>query len=403
MPPTLVVELTPPGRAAVAVVLVAGPAAAEAIAGNFAPATPRPAGDFPLARIFLGRWGGTTGEEIIVCRRALDQFEVHCHGGTAAVGAIIDALVAKGCQLTSWQEWLRLSSPDPIVAAAQTTLADAPTARTAAVLLDQFNGAFTAAIRKAIAAIVATDWSQAANLIAELLARQKLGLHLTKAWRVVFAGPPNVGKSSLINAVAGYQRAIVSPTPGTTRDVVTARTAINGWPVEMADTAGLRLAQDEVELAGVELARAAMASADLVILVHDATAGWPPLAKPEFNEAIRTDVLNVWNKIDLVAEAERCRLQSNSANPISEIRNPQFVSALTGENIAALTASIPGILVPSPPPIGAAVPFLKEHVDALAFAARAIERRDTAAATSTLQAMLPVALATENRLPGVSD
>ena len=90
-------------------------------------------------------------------------------------------------------------------------------------------------------------------------------------WRVVIAGPPNVGKSSLINAMAGYERAIVSPLPGTTRDVVTLTTAIDGWPVQLADTAGLRASDDELESAGVKLAGAALAAADLVILVCDAT------------------------------------------------------------------------------------------------------------------------------------
>ena len=73
-------------------------------------------------------------------------------------------------------------------------------------------------------------------------------------WRVVVFGAPNVGKSSLINALAGYERAIVSPTPGTTRDVVTVTTAIDGWPVQLSDTAGFRETQDELESAGIELA-----------------------------------------------------------------------------------------------------------------------------------------------------
>ena len=106
----------------------------------------------------------------------------------------------------------------------------------------------------------------------EMLQFRDLGLHLTTPWRVVLAGAPNVGKSSLMNAIAGYQRAIVSPTPGTTRDVVTVTTAIDGWPVQLADTAGLRETQDELESAGVALADAAIGEADLVIVVSDASA-----------------------------------------------------------------------------------------------------------------------------------
>jgi tRNA modification GTPase len=71
-----------------------------------------------------------------------------------------------------------------------------------------------------------------------------LGRHLTRPWRVVVAGAPNVGKSSLINALAGFTRTVVTAVPGTTRDVVATAAAIDGWPVELIDTAGLRLTGD---------------------------------------------------------------------------------------------------------------------------------------------------------------
>ena len=83
-------------------------------------------------------------------------------------------------------------------------------------------------------------------------------------------GAPNVGKSSLINALAGYERAIVSAMPGTTRDVVTVTTAIDGWPVQLSDTAGFRDTQDELESAGIELATLALSRAEVVMYVHDA-------------------------------------------------------------------------------------------------------------------------------------
>ena len=86
----------------------------------------------------------------------------------------------------------------------------------------------------------AADLQAAAARIREWLAWEDFGLHLTRPWNVVLAGRPNVGKSSLINALLGYTRSIVFDQPGTTRDVVTAATAIDGWPIELSDTAGLR-------------------------------------------------------------------------------------------------------------------------------------------------------------------
>ena len=118
------------------------------------------------------------------------------------------------------------------------------------------------------------DASSARQRIEALLAREKLGRHLTRPWSVVLAGRTNVGKSSLMNALAGYGRAIVHPAPGTTRDAVAMATAIDGWPVELCDTAGLRAADDAVERAGIERARERLAQADLVILVADRSVPW---------------------------------------------------------------------------------------------------------------------------------
>src|SRR5262249_61072583 len=105
-----------------------------------------------------------------------------------------------------------------------------------------------------------------------------LGEHLTKPWRVVIAGAPNAGESSLLNALAGYQRSIVAPTPGTTRDVVTLILAIDGWPVEFADTAGLREAGETLGGQGNGQAREAVTKGDLCLWVLGSTCGpgFPP-------------------------------------------------------------------------------------------------------------------------------
>ena len=399
--PTYVVELTPPGRAAVAVVLVAGPNAIRAVNDSFTANSGRSIADTPCGRIVVGRWGGPTGEELVVCRRNEEEIEIHCHGGAAAVRAVVDALVAHGCETLTWQDWLQhlcsavspklesASRPaaslvelrDATTWSAQIALADAVTTRTAAILLDQLNGALSTAIRATLTAIAAADWSRATELIGQPLQHRDVGLHLTTPWRVVFAGPPNVGKSSLINALAGYERAIVSPTPGTTRDVVTLTTAIDGWPVELADTAGLRATEDELESAGVDLAESALAHADLAVIVEDAAS--LRLDNDRKLPQLPACVIRVRNKIDL-APCDSDAIEG-------EVRT----SALTGEGITELAAAIGKSLVPNPPARGNAVPFTAQQVEALVVARKAIQRQHTSAASEALQSLLAVAITVE--------
>jgi tRNA modification GTPase len=390
---TVVVELTPPGRAAVAVVVVDGPDALRAVGHCFIAQSGRAVGDIPIGRIVLGRWGGPDGEELVLCRRDDQQIEVHCHGGTAAVASVIERLVCLGCQRIGWQEWHTSRTPDPLQAAAQIALAAAVTERTAAILLDQWNGALSTAIRGIIADIAAAQWFAATEKLEELLSQRELGLHLINPWRVVVFGAPNVGKSSLINALAGYERAIVSPTPGTTRDVVTVTTAIEGWPVQFSDTAGFRETQDELESAGIELATTTLSKAELAIIVHDATklrdetsGNETKLELPPLAPHVRA--IHIINKIDLVSAEERLQVVRRFVSSQPGGGQPHLVSALNGEGVADLMPAIARSLVPVSLAAGLAVPFTAEQVDGLAAAKAAVERRDTTAASELLHALL---------------
>jgi tRNA modification GTPase len=206
----------------------------------------------------------------------------------------------------------------------------------------------------------------AAAAIDQLLAHASLGLHLTRPWKVVLAGAPNAGKSSLVNALVGYERSIVYAQPGTTRDAVGVETAVAGWPVRLVDTAGLRESTDPVERAGVAIARRQIAQADLTILVYDAADPRSIAASvtaagatgdgqaADADPSLRlSDALLVANKIDLVAKGQRDALAGLPT------------SALAGDGIAGLLRAIGRRLVPAPPDRGAAVPFTTEQVDAL--------------------------------------
>jgi tRNA modification GTPase len=332
-------------------IVVEGPKALPAIGCCFQPASGQPVARLSMGRIVFGHWRGDTGEEVVVCRRGNERVEINCHGGQAAARAILSDLAEYGCGEIDWQAWVAAYETSPVRVAARIALAHARTERTAAILLDQYAGALEAELQNIDAAVGAGQAGEAAARIDRLLALGPLGLHLTEPWRVVLAGRPNVGKSSLINALAGFRRAIVSHEPGTTRDVVTVATAMEGWPVELADTAGLREASEELESAGIELARGRVAAADLVLLVCDLSLPWSS-ADDELHRALQNGLL-VHNKADL------------SGGPVDD-RPPGLVtSALTGEGIAELVQAIALRLVPSPPAGGAAVPFRPEHLAAL--------------------------------------
>jgi tRNA modification GTPase len=191
----------------------------------------------------------------------------------------------------------------------------------------------------------------AADRLHALLRWSDVGLHLTRPWRVVLTGRTNVGKSSLINALLGYERSIVYGEPGTTRDVVTAHTAIDGWPVELADTAGLRASDDAVELAGVDLAHRVLAQADVVVLVFDASRPW--LTDDASLVRDRPDALVVHNKCD---------------QPMVDVaaRPPGLsTSATEGRGVPEVVAALSHRLVPTPPPPGTAIPFTARQVEAI--------------------------------------
>jgi tRNA modification GTPase len=352
--PLHVIWLTAPGRGALATLRVEGPGALEIVTVHFlsrsdhAAHGARPLGSFAPDRLVVGRFGGSQGEEVVLRRASDEAVEIHCHGGPAAIARIEQLLVQSGCRPLGWQQWVARQESDPMVAAARIALAEARTARTAAILLDQYRGALGRAFHEIQAALARGQTAAARQRLEALRAAAPVGRHLIRPWQVVVAGPPNVGKSSLVNALAGYPRAIVHRAPGTTRDAVTAETIWDGWPVELCDTAGLRDAGDAVERAGIELAGRRMAQADLVLLVFDRSRPWS--ATDEAVRGARPGAFLVHNKSDL---------------PPADGPRPSglAVSAAQREGIDTLSKVIAERLVPQPPLPGEAVPFTQVQID----------------------------------------
>lgn len=384
LPPTRAARLTPAGRGAIAAVLVSGPAATEIVDRLFAAANGRPLAEQPPDRIVFGRW---SGEELIVCRRGPQQIEVQCHGGSAAVEAVVHSLTEQGVAVESWESHVQQAAGDRLAAEAWQALAQAQTERTALILLDQFHGALRREAERICQAAAEGQVATALANIDALLAQAHVGRHLVRPFRVVLAGRPNVGKSSLVNRLLGFGRALTSPVPGTTRDVVTATTALDGWAVELVDTAGLHEAGSQLEAQGIERALAEIDGADLVLLVHDAST--PPDRPPNIPPAAVIagsrggKLLEVWNKADLVPPAER---------PAPADR---YVSAASGAGLDHLAAEIGRHLVAVAPEPGCGVPFIERHVLALEQARNLL----AAGASSAVSACLWEIVAGEPRSP----
>ena len=373
-----VVQLTPPGRGAVATCLVSGPGAASLLAPLLRLKQGRSLDALPAGRIALGQWLGTHPEEVVVTRRNADEVIIHCHGGHVPISAILTDLAAAGGQVVPWRQWLAESGGtgalrDSIVAEATVALAQARTERCAAILLDQFHGALSSELQELLTALRSGEVREVIGRLAILQARAPLGLHLDSPWQVVICGAPNVGKSSLINALVGYGRAIVSPQPGTTRDVVSAATAVEGWPVELSDTAGIRVADDPLEAAGIAAAAERLAAADLRLLVFDRSAAFG--ASEQALAAAWPDAMMVHSKCDLAAHP-----------------NPRpagvEVSALGGDSVENLLTAVSARLVPNAPPAGSPVPFRPRHVATIAAAAEALSKNDVPTAIENLAALI---------------
>ncbi len=337
MSATYVTPLTPSGSGAIAVLEVSGPDAWSIARWIFRAAGGKPLPDKPNpCSSWFGRMGIGAGDEVILAvpsTEATPVVEIHCHGGRQVVQMLIGLLQQEGC----------ISEIPNEKKSAGDLLPYAKTLRIAAILLDQANGAYAAAIDRCRQEMACGGKESARAILDELTRFSNIGRHLLQPWRVAIVGTPNAGKSSLLNALAGYQRSVVAPIPGTTRDVVSATLAFDGWLVEISDTAGLREASDLLEQQGIDRARNQAALADLCLWVIDVTAQQPTRDVLGLSSA---NVLPVLNKIDQLP-----------AWDLKSFENAVALSATTGQGIECLIQRIVEVLIPDAPPPGAAVPF----------------------------------------------
>lgn len=374
---TIVAVATPPGVSAIAVVRVSGSRAHEIARACFAPrravAKPAPAKlirgwlhdtatgarlDDALAAYFFSPHS-FTGEDLV---------EFHLHGGAGVVLACIALVIAAGARLASAGEFTRRAFAngrmDLAAAEAIADLISAESERAAKAAAHRLSGGAGAAVAAMRAellvrlveieghvdypdevpppdpALLADSIRAQAQRIAEMLAGAREARALRDGLVCVIAGPPNAGKSSLLNALLEADRAIVSDVPGTTRDVIEDKAVIHGVVLRLFDTAGLRATEDPLEAQGVARASRAIGAAELTITVVDGSAPLGADALAALERTAESPGIVLANKLDLAPE----HADDVKRNLARFSRNGNRVviagSIRWGETIASVRASI---------------------------------------------------------------
>ena len=373
---TIVAISTPPGRGGIGIVRLSGPQSVEIASHLLRLRHPLVHAQAQLADILPV--SGTNGQQVrldeavVTCFQQPasytreDVVEIAAHGSPVVLDFIVRASIVRGARLARPGEFTErafLSGRiDLTQAEAVRDLIDAQTLYQARIASQQMEGALSRRMRpvkQTLIGLIAEleagidfaeddiDLLPAAAIsvrlaaIAEPLARMAssfaYGRIVRDGFSLSIAGRPNAGKSSLFNRLVQQERAIVTATPGTTRDTVTERVSLGGIPLNLIDTAGLRVSQDEAERLGIEKSREAIADADVVLLVLDATANSLTPEEVELLEQLQNRrALVVVNKIDLPRGEviEHARRLLNERHPAVE------VSALTGAGIVTLQAGI---------------------------------------------------------------
>ncbi len=383
---TIVARASAPGRGALAVIRLSGPDSAR-VAGVVCPrADFDHAGRAALVEIF-GRDGEQIERGVVVPYLAPrsytgeDMLELSVHGSPYLVEAVIEACVGAGARLAEPGEFTRRAVAngklDLVQAEAVRDLVDAETGWQLHNARQQLNGVLSqtfselrqglisllAAIEAALdyqaqgvevaAAEMEGPLAACRTKIAEQLATAAAGKRIRDGVRIVILGAPNSGKSTLFNTLCGFERAIVSPHPGTTRDVLEAEIDLGGVASVLQDTAGLRQAEGSVEAEGHRRAMGAAAAADIVLLMRAADAG-PEEVMPALPEGVAT--IKIASKADLGTG----RSMAGESLP---------VSCRTGEGLDSLRRRLADMASGEIPDLGGAVAIAARH-------RRALERAD---------------------------
>jgi len=385
--------LTPFGEGGIGVIEVTGTGAVAVLEPLFRNPHGRTIAQMRPGDLLYGliQEGDAILDEVLVCRRPLaantpnepPTFEINCHGGILPLRRVLLALQAAGARLNP-RGHCPLTPLDVVQKEAWERLPDALTPAAAKMLLRQMQGALSLLLRQYATALETSLSPEALppdimgllaalrQSLVNLAATARHGRALLEPIRVVLVGRPNVGKSSLFNALLGEERVLTAAHPGTTRDWVQALAVIAEYPVHLVDTAGIRVRGDALELLGAHHSRRQIDTGDVILWVLDRSQ----LLTPE-DEAIlaleglrHRPLVPVLNKADLPPRLADCWADKRLG--IASVT----VSAKTGAGLAVLRERIVTAagLRGTPREVDGAVVFTERQSKALAVAVSCLER-----------------------------
>lgn len=375
-PASYVTRMTAEGPGAIGVLRIWGPSAVESADRAFRPRTGRrPLRESQPSELRLGWFGGDEVIAVLIHDESTGSIEVEIqgHGSEILIDSLIRLLTTHEIVCTSRDDYLKAHGIRSLERMAIDKLGHSVTSRAAAVLYRQSRGALRLDLEKIAVVIDQNEIVVAISELDGLLRTVDFGTRLSSGFRVALAGPPNVGKSTLINALAGFERSVVSPTPGTTRDAVDVAIVLDGWPIVLTDTAGLREAtSDPLEIEGIRIAREEHRRADVVLKMTEYGLDPDPI---EYGSS----VIDVRTKADLALPEAIERAVSLAGDAV-------IVSARTGDGLEMLIQRILQRVAPTEVAKRSAIVFdeslarslrtIRENLASGALASARIELRD---------------------------
>ncbi|MBN1126716.1 MAG: GTP-binding protein [Sedimentisphaerales bacterium] len=315
------------GNAAIATIKLFGTDALALLKALFVPVTSQDI-DYNEGRILTGRIvdGARVIDQVVVGIEGPNILAVHCHGNPLIIEGTMELLQRHGAHLVDYEpilaNYICASTPNRIVAEVQIEQLKSITIEGIKILAEQVYSGLTAWCNDILKQIDHIDLDQLRQQCDRILEQSRIAALIIHGCKTAIVGPPNSGKSTLLNALAGRDLAIVTDTAGTTRDYVTATCRIQSLRLELFDTAGLdpNLAdKDKLESTAQEQTRTVIQQADLLLLVIDASQPWKPFDLSSLHDK---PILLIFNKNDLGCKINKDSLQLNN-NAIVKISAKQ--------------------------------------------------------------------------------